>query len=457
MNDSVTPRPTDRTQQPLATFEESKRRIALASRRIPGGVSSSFRLGVSPTPLVFERGEGPHLFDVDGNRLIDYYLGLGPMILGHSPTVVRRAVLEQMERGILYGGQSPVEAQAAELFCAMVPCAEKVRFAGSGSEVVQAALRLARAATGRRVVLKFEGHYHGWLDSVLVSVTATPETAGDPARPNRIAGSAGQDEPAWDHVEVLRWNDLAALESRLAQGDVAAVLMEPAMCNAGAILPATGYLEGARAACTRHGTVLVFDEVITGFRVAPGGAQQVFGVTPDLATFGKALANGFPVAAVAGRADIMDLLGNGTVLHGGTCNAQPVCMAAALATLRALADGRVIREIAPRGRRLMDGIDRALRAAGIPAVVTGFPQIFHVAFGLTEPAREYRDLMRMDRPRYVRFCGELLKRRVRALERGAWFLSSEHDDAVVDETLSAVEEAAACVQAPMAGTEAARS
>jgi len=428
-------------QLPLATFDESGRRIALASRHIPGGVSSSFRLGVSPTPLVFERGEGPFLFDVDGNRLIDYYLGLGPMILGHSPEAVRRAVLAQLERGILYGGQSPVEAEAAELFCAMVPCADKVRFAGSGSEVVQAALRLARAATGRRVVVKFEGHYHGWLDSVLVSVSATPETIGDPAHPNRVAGSAGQDEPAWDHVEVLRWNDLAALESRLAQGDVAAVLMEPAMCNAGAIMPGPGYLEGARAACTRYGTVLIFDEVITGFRVAPGGAQQFFGVTPDLATFGKALANGFPVSAVAGRADIMDLLGTGSVLHGGTYNAQPVCMAATLATLRALADGRVMREIEPLGRRLMDGIAGALRAAGIPATVTGFPQVFHVAFGVTEPAREYRDLMRMDRPRYVRFCVELLKRRVRVLERGAWFLSSAHDDAVVEDTLAAAEEA----------------
>jgi glutamate-1-semialdehyde 2,1-aminomutase len=385
-----------------ASFDASRARIAAASRHIPGGVSSSFRLGVSPTPLVFERG-------------------------------------------ILHGGQSPVEAEAAELFCALVPCAEQVRFAGSGSEVVQAALRLARAATGRRVVVKFEGHYHGWLDSVLVSVSATPEAAGDPAHPTRVPGGAGQDEPAWQHVEVLRWNDLPGLETRLARGDVAAVLMEPAMCNAGAILPAPGYLEGARAACTRHGSVLVFDEVITGFRVAPGGAQQRLGVTPDLATFGKALSSGFPAAAVAGRADIMALLANGTVLHGGTTNAQPVCMAAALATMRALADGRVMREIEPRGRRLMDGIAAALRADGIPATVTGFPQIFHVAFGLTEPACEYRDLMRMDRARYVRFCGELLKRRVRALERGAWFLSSEHNDAVVDETLQAVEGAARAV------------
>jgi len=400
----------DRGRPAAATFDESKRRIAAASRFIPGGVSSNFRHGISPTPLVFERADGPWLFDVDGNRLVDYYLGMGPMILGHNPEPVRRAVAEQLERGILYGGQSVVEAEAAELFCSLVPCAQKLRFASSGSEAVQAALTLARAATGRRVVVDFHGHYHGWI-------------------------------PPAD-VELLTWNDLAAVEARLAAADVAAVIMEPAMCNAGAILPAPGYLEGVRAACTRHGTVLIFDEVITGFRVAPGGAQQLFGVTPDLATFGKCVANGFPVAAVAGRADLLDLFVSGAALHGGTYNANPISMAAALATMRALADGSALRAIEPHGRRLMRGIDSALREAGIPAVVTGFPQIFHVAFGLAEPARDHRDLARVDRARYVRFCGELLARRVRALERGAWFLSTAHDAAVIDETLGAVAEAA---------------
>ncbi len=430
---------------PFATFDESKRRIAAANRHMPGGVSSNFRLGMTPHPLVFERAEGPCLFDVDGNRLIDYYLGMGPMILGHNPDAVRRAVEAQLARGLLYGGQSPLEAEAAELFCSLVPCAEKLRFCGSGSEAVQAALRLARAATGRKVVVKFEGHYHGWFDSVLVSVAATPENAGDPARPNRNPGSAGQDETAWGNVEVLGWNDLAAVEARLSAGDVAAVIMEPAMCNAGAIFPAAGYLEGVRAACTRAGTVLIFDEVITGFRVAPGGAQQIFGVTPDLATFGKCVANGFPVAALAGRADLLDLFVTGGAVHGGTYNAQPVSMAATLATLRALAEGRAIKAIEPHGQRLMSGIAAALRKAGVPAVVSGFPQIFHVAFGLTEPAKDYRDLMRMDRARYVRFSGELLKRRVRILERGAWFLSITHDSLIVDETLAAVEDAAAHV------------
>ena len=428
-----------------ASFEASRAQIELASRWMPGGVSSNFRVGMLPGPLVFERAEGAYLVDLDGNRLIDYYLAMGPMILGHDPQEIKRAVIAQLDRGILYGGQSRIEAEAAELFCAIVPCAERVRFAGSGSEAVQLALRLARAATGRSTILKFEGHYHGWLDSVLVSTNATPETCGPAAAPRRNPGSDGQDAAAWLHTEVLGWNDLAALERRLARGDVAGVIMEPAMCNAGAIRPAPGYLEGARAACARHGTLLIFDEVITGFRLAPGGAQQLFDVTPDLATFAKSLANGFPVAAVAGRADVMDLCGGIGVMHGGTYNAQPLSMAATVATLSALADGKALHDIAPHGQRLMDGIAARLSAAGIPATVTGWPQVFHVAFGLTEPARDYRDLMRMDRARYQRFAHALLRERVRVLERGAWFTSRAHDARVVDRTLEAVERAAAAL------------
>ncbi len=436
--------PADRQNRPdlpPARFDESQRRIAQMARFLPGGVSSNFRLGMLPHPLVFERADGPYLFDADGNRLVDYYLGMGPMILGHTPPVVREAVLAQLDRGLLYGGQCGLEAEAAELFCAIVPCAERLRFCGSGSEAVQAALRIARAATGRRTVVKFEGHYHGWFDSVLVSVAPGADVAGEHADPARVPGSSGQDPEAWGSLDVLPWNDLGLLEARLAAGDVAAVIMEPAMCNAGAIAPRPGYLEGVRAACTRAGSVLIFDEVITGFRVAPGGAQQLFGVTPDLATFAKAVANGFPVAAVAGRAELLEVLTRGAV-HGGTYNAQPIAMAATVATLRALADGRAITGIAPHGRRLMDGIAAALKAAGIAAAVTGFPQIFHVAFGLDRPAQEWRDLQRMDRARYRQFCLALLRRRVRALERGAWFLSTTHDSLAIDETLAAVADAA---------------
>ncbi len=422
------------------SFDESARRLRENSRWLAGGVSSNFRLGIAPTPLVFERGEGACLYDVDGNRLIDYYLGMGPMILGHSPEGVRRAAAAQLDRGILYAGQTDLEAQAARKVCEMVPCAERMRFASSGSEVVQAAFRLARAATGRKTIVKFEGHYHGWFDNVLWSTAPALDLAGPEDAPVPIPGSKGQEESSGQNVEVLSWNRLDLVEARLARGDVAGVIMEAAMCNAGAVAAAPGYLEGVRAACSRHGTILIFDEVITGFRLAPGGAQARFGVTPDIATFAKAIANGFPVAAIAGRGDILDLFGKG-VVHGGTFNAQPVAMAATLATLEALTP-ELFAGIETRGRRLMDGIAAELAAAGHKAVVTGWPQVFHVAFDLDAPARNWRDLARMNRTKYVRFTAALLAHGVRALERGAWFMSAAHDDAIVDQTLAAVRKAA---------------
>jgi glutamate-1-semialdehyde 2,1-aminomutase len=426
----------------MTSFETSRQRIAAATQYLPGGVSSNYRLGISPTPLVFDRAEGAYVIDVDGNRLLDYYLGMGPMILGHSPAAVIAAVEAQLHRGILFAGQSEVEYAAARLVCDMVPCAEQVRFGSSGSEVVHAALRLARAATGRDIVLKFEGHYHGWFDSVHWSIAPPLDQAGPAETPTPIPASIGQDLLAGQHLEVLPWNNLSLLTNRLARGDVAAVIMEPAMCNTSAILPAEGYLEGVRAACSATGTVLIFDEVITGFRVAPGGAQQRLGVTPDLATFGKAIANGFPVACLAGRTDLMEQFATRKIMHGGTYNAQPIAMAATVATLTALADGNIHATLEQRGQRLMAGIAQALAEADIPARLQGFPQIFHVALGVDTPITEYRSSLAADKVRYVRLTTALLGLGVRALERGAWFLSIAHDDASIDATIAAVATAA---------------
>lgn len=429
----------------LNSFERSRSRMAEASRYLPGGVSSNFRLGIAPTPLVIEDARGPYVTDLDGNQLIDYYLGMGPIILGHNPPRVIEAAKNQLNHGILYAGQTEVEFEAARLVCELVPCAERVRFCSSGTEANQAAIRLARAATGRHVVIKFEGHYHGWVDNVQWSVTPARELSGHPARPAKVAGTRGQDPTSGEHVEVLGWNDLQAVEDRLAKRDVAAVLMEPAMCNTSAIFPKTGYLEGVRAACSKAGTVLIFDEVITGFRLSAGGAQAYFNVTPDLATFGKAIANGFPVAAISGRADLMDQFVSAGVMHAGTYNAHPMTMAAAAATLRELADGTVYSLIDGRGNRLMQGIAEILRHHAIPARVQGFPGIFHVAFGVTKPIENFRDTYDVDRARYVKFTVALIERGVRALERGAWFMSVMHDDAVIDRTLYVVELAAQAI------------
>ncbi|MBN8889968.1 MAG: glutamate-1-semialdehyde aminotransferase [Acetobacteraceae bacterium SCN 69-10] len=429
---------TEPTAGPRLSFDRSRAAIARSSQWIPGGVNSNFRMNVSPTPLVVESGDGAWLTDIDGNRLIDYYLGMGPMILGHRPQAVCDAVSAQLAKGILFAAQTEAEAEAARSFCEMVPCAERVRFGCSGSEVIQAALRISRAATGRETILKFEGHYHGWFDNILWSVAPPASVLETRNEPTPYPGSQGQLASAGEAVAVLPWNDLAALEARLAKRDIAAVIMEPAMCNAGAIHPAAGYLEGVRAACSKFGTILIFDEVITGFRLAPGGAQQHFGVTPDLATFGKAIANGFPVAAVAGRAELMDLCKAG-VLHGGTYNAQPLAMAATAATLQQLTPA-LYAGIAEHGTRLIEGLTRIFHDAGVPASIVGFPQVFHVGLGLSAPARDYRDLLTMNRPGYIALTTEMLHRGVRVLERGAWFLSSAHDAAVIDETLAVTED-----------------
>src|SRR5262249_12791053 len=241
-------------------------------------------------------------------------------------------------------------------------------------------------------------------------------------------------------LEVLRGNDGERLAERLSARNVAGLIREPAMCNTSAVPPQPGYLEAVREACSATDTVLIFDEVITGFRLAPGGAQELFGVTPDLATFGKALANGFPVSCIAGRRELMEQIGGpGKVVDAGTYNGQAVAMAATVATLRTLQDGSVHALLEERGRRLMDGIRALLAEHGIPGLLQGWPQIFHLSFGRSEPIVNYRDSLTTDRGLYVQFAEALLERGVRALERGAWFLSTEHDDDVIDTTLAAVD------------------
>lgn len=423
------------------SFDRSAALIAENAQHIAGGVNSNFRIGMAGGPLVFQRGEGPYLIDADGNRLIDYYCGMGAMVLGHTPQAVQQAVKDQVGKGILYAGQSEVEFEAARILCERIPSAQRIRFGSSGSEVAQAAFRLARAATGKRIILKFEGHYHGWFDNILWSTAPGENAAGPAEAPVKVAGSVGQDPAAGDGLDVLGWNDLAALEARLARGDVAGVIMEPAMCNQGAIAPASGYLEGTLAACREHGAILIFDEVITGFRLGREGAQKRFGVTPDLSIFAKAIANGFPVAALVGRAELLDLFATGGVLHGGTFNAQPVTMAAMVATQKALTP-ELYEGWSKRGVRLRDGLRDILKDAGIKAQVTGFELMFHVGFGLDAPARNYRDLLKADKAKYVKFAFALLQRGVRVLERGAWFVSAAHDDAAIDATLAAAKEAA---------------
>jgi glutamate-1-semialdehyde 2,1-aminomutase len=426
-------------------WHRSRELLALARQSLAGGVNSNVRLASPPTPLFFTRAAGALLHDVDGHTYIDYALGQGPMILGHSHPAILEAVTAAMADGQLFAGQHELEITVAQHLVRLVPCAELCRFNLSGTEAVQAALRLARAVTGRTLVVRFEGHYHGWLDNVLVSVAPPLDRAGPRSAPHAVAGTVGQSPAAVAESLVLPWNDLALVEALFAaRGDeIAAVISEPVMCNTGVIPPAPGYLAGLRRICDAHGAVLILDEVITGFRLGLHGAQGTLGVTADVATFGKAMAGGLPNAAVVGRRALMQRFAQ-DVNHSGTFNANVLAMAASAAALRELErdDGAVYRVIDARGTALMNGI-RALAAHhGLPVLVQGFPAVFHVAFTDAPAIRDYREYAAgCDRERYRRFTVALLRRGVRVIERGIWYLSAAHSTAHIDQTLAAVEAA----------------
>lgn len=421
------------------TFDKSKAAWEAGSEYVAGGVNSGYRTGLRPHPLVFQKAYDAHLVDLDGNDYIDYFAGMGPMVLGHSPKEVIAAASAQLQQSILVAGQTPLEYEAARIITELVPSAELVRFNSSGAEAVQAAFRVARAFTGKQKIIKFEGHYHGWFDNVLWSVTPDLAAAGDPLSPTPLPGTLGQEERE-ENLIVLPWNNAEVIEQELAKGDIAAVIMEPIMFNTGGVLPLPGYLEKVREITSKYGAVFICDEVITGFRVSSGGAQKVLGITPDITIFGKALANGFAVAALAGKKEIMNLIGEAKVMHGGTYNSQSVSMAATVATLKALQSEKPHQAIAKTGAALMEGLRKIFTQHNLVFEIVGYPAVFNLRFDLQGPT-DYRSAMKANRAMYMDLAFELLQRGVRILPRGTWFVSSAHTDADITQTLAMVDEA----------------
>lgn len=426
----------------IALYERTKRSLA-------GGVSSNVRYAATPVPLFFERGAGARLYDIDGNVHIDYVLGNGPAILGHAPQQVIEAVAASLAEGQVFAAQHPRETALAERLCTLLPGAEVVRFATSGTEAVLMALRLARAFTGREKILKFEGHYHGWSDQAYISARPPLNEAGPADHPVPVAGSPGMPASVLDDVVVCGWNDLDLLAEAFDRnkGEIAGVIMEPMMVNGGATPPQPGYLEGALDLCRRHGALFICDEVITGFRIGLRGAQGRFGVTADLAIYAKAVAAGFPLAMVAGRRDVMDALLDRGVMHGGTYNGNVQSMAAALAALDVLEadDGAVYRGLETRGTRLMQGIAASAAKHGVAMKLQGAPAIFQAFFTDGAGPRNYREAQACDRDRALAFHRVLQEEGVRVNQQAKWFLSAAHDDATIDETLAAVDRAMAAV------------
>jgi glutamate-1-semialdehyde 2,1-aminomutase len=418
-----------------------------ARRTLARGVATAFRAAQLPVPICFARGSGSRIWDVDGNEYIDYALGFGPLLLGHSPAPVLEAVARQLEIGLGYGASHELEAELAEAVCRTVPSAERTVFVSTGSEAVHAAMRMARATTGRTRIIKFLGHYDGWYDSVHVGVP--PQRVPGP-------GTLGQDPAASGSVSVLPWNEAAALEQALAAGDVAAVIMEPVNWNGGGIPPAPGYLEQARMLTRAQGAVLIFDEVITGYRLALGGAQERFGVSPDLTVLGKALGGGFPISAVCGSEWAMEVVSDGRMAHVGTFNANPVCAAAAVAAITTLEQGAsaTYPRLESYAARLRDAFESAGAEHGLPLAVNADVGALCV-FALPERPGSYLDTLDADVAAYRELARALLVRGVHVIPRGLTYISTAHDDRDIDETCAAIADAVAVTAQQLATAQGA--
>jgi glutamate-1-semialdehyde 2,1-aminomutase len=433
--------PAEAPARVLERVPGSRAYMERARRVIARGVASGARL--RSVPVVFERAQDAHLWDVDGNRYVDCVMALGPLLLGHSPSFVLERVAEQLARGIQYGGQHAGEAELAERVVRLVPCADKVVFASTGSEAVQAAVRIARATTGRRVVVKFEGHYHGWIDPLFVNAPGVPAQPVDGPLVSPVHNVAGQ--PPSQDVLVCRWNDAAALEAVLqeARGEVAAVIMEPIPFNLGTFWPEDGYVRAVRELCDLHGSLLIFDEVVSGFRLGTGGAQERLGVSPDLATYAKGIASGFPIGLVAGTDAAMASAVDGPVVPAGTYNGTPASVAAANATLDMLERraGEIYPHLEAVGRRLADGLRELAAGAGAPLAVNQIGSVVQLLWQPRTPQRSYADADAASTAPVAALCERVLADGVHAAPRGLMFLSAAHDDADIDLVLRAFERA----------------
>ena len=420
-----------------------------AEEVIAGAVNSGARgpqAGWVPSPPVVKRGQGAYLWDLDGNRYIDYLCALGPMIHGHAHPDVTEAVTKAIhEIGTMFALPYELEADAARRIVETVPSVELVRFSNSGTEAVLHATRIARAATGRQVIVRFEGQYHGWADQLEWSHHPPLDAAGPRMTPTAIPGSLGIPRAIGPTLAVLPWNDPDAVEQLMTNRgkEIAAILTEPIMGNTGVIPPKPGYLELLREITKANGSLLIFDEVITGFRVARGGAQELYGVTSDLTTMAKALGGGFPVSAIGGRRDLMELVATGEVLHAGTYNANTVAIAAANASLQVLARPGTYERLFSLAGRLTDGFRQIIEGAGVPVQVQGVGPMFQLWFSET-PITNYREAApHLNSPKYAALARALHERGVMVHPSNIelWFLSTVHTQEDIEETLSAFDDA----------------
>ena len=417
---------------------KSEQLFAESLNHIPGGVNSPVRAfrGVGGQPFFAERAAGSHIWDVDGNDYIDYVGTWGPAILGHAHPAIVQAVQSAAERGTSFGIPSEAEVRMAQVVKECVPSVEKVRMVNSGTEACMSAIRVARGFTDRPKIIKFDGCYHGHVDSLLVKAGSGALTCGNP-------DSGGVPAEFTAHTIVLPFNDRDAVEQAFAanKGQVAGIILEPVPGNAGVYLPREGYLEFLREITTANNSLLIFDEVMTGFRVSLGGVQERFGITPDLSCFGKIIGGGLPVGAFGGRAEVMDVLApDGPVYQAGTLSGNPLAMAAGLATLEELKTGAVHEQLETIGTRLETGLNAAAEKAGIP-VITQRAGSMSCLFFTEQPVHNLAEAMKADRERFKKYFHGMLAEGVYLAPSAfeAAFLSAAHTEADIDSTIAAAE------------------
>ncbi len=409
------------------------------------GVSSGWRYWGRDETIVLTRGKGGHVWDADGKRYIDFHMGFGPIILGHGDEHVTQAVAKAVANGTTFAFTQEQEVTAAETVKRAVPWVEKLRFTNTGTEATMHAVRLARGFTGRDTVVKFEGTYHGAHDYVMYSTPGQDvATLGSPYRPVPVAMSSGMPNVIGGLVRTLSFNDFTAVERLFADEGkrIAALMVEPMLGNAMGIEPEPGFLERLRSLCDEHGAVLIFDEVKTGFRIAVGGAAETYGVTPDISTFAKAMGNGLPVAAVAGRGEVLQGWARGGIVQAGTYSGNSVSAAAAQATIERLLTGEPMAQVERVGNALMEGAAKILAARGVSSSVHGRPAMFGFFFG-EEPPSDYRGSTQHDSELYEKLVMGMIRRGVLPSPDAhePWFLAAAHSDEDVATTLQIFEEA----------------